>query len=73
MLMLIIAVVCVGASALWYLFVSGMACAFGSLNGNCRTKMPWEMHGEDFVFIALPLCLSLGLLALAIFLYARKL
>ncbi len=36
---------------LFYGYVSAMACAFGSPNGNCRTRMPWELQGEDFTFL----------------------
>ncbi len=38
---------------LFYGFVSAMACAFGSLNGNCRSRMPWELQGEDLTFMVI--------------------
>ena len=44
------------ALVLWgigYLWISGLACAFGSLNGDCRTKPPWELQGEDLMLMVM--------------------
>ena len=63
----LLSLLALGASLLWYVFVQGMACAFGSPNGTtCRTRMPWELHGEDFIFISLPLIVALILCGLAL-------
>lgn len=43
-----------GALFLWglgYVQVMGMACAFGSVNGGCWMRMPWELRGEDLQFL----------------------
>ncbi len=38
---------------LWYQFVSSMACAFGSVSGNCTMRAPWDLNNEDFSFMVL--------------------
>lgn len=54
------------AWVLGYLWISGLACAFGSPSGNCSVPMPWTLHGEDLmILVLLPGALVAGLFALA--------
>jgi len=40
------------AWGVFYVWVIGMACAFGSVNTtNCRFYMPWELQGDDLMFL----------------------
>ncbi|QIE44683.1 methionine synthase [Pseudohalocynthiibacter aestuariivivens] len=54
---------------IFYIWVMGMACAFGSPNtSSCRTRLPWELRGEDLDWLVLrPGALLLAVL-LAIYL-----
>ena len=49
---LLIVLASVGA-VLWvgfYIYISALACAFGSVNSqNCRAKWPWELGGDDLI------------------------
>lgn len=50
------------AGCVFYIYVSSLACAFGSLNGRCRIKAPWELGSEDMQFMVLyPLSIVLAL------------
>ncbi|WP_254700168.1 methionine synthase [Roseovarius sp. EC-SD190] len=49
-----------------YIWISGLACAFGSPNGRCVFPMPWDMRGEDLMILVLfPAALVATLLVLA--------
>lgn len=41
------------AWAMFYFAIQGLACAFSGPEGskNCRTKAPWELGREDFLFL----------------------
>ena len=42
------------AWGVFYVWVIGMACAFGSVNtANCRFNMPWELQGEDLMLLVI--------------------
>lgn len=49
----VLGVLGIGVWALFYTFISAMACAYGSVNGNCRTKAPWELGPEDLMILVL--------------------
>lgn len=51
---------------LWfYLYIQGLACAFGSVSGSCRTRWPWQLGGEDLVLLVVfPLAVVLVLAGL---------
>ncbi len=46
---------CISAVAwfLWYQFIASMACAFGSVSGNCTTPAPWDLNSEDLTMMVL--------------------
>jgi hypothetical protein len=49
-----------------YVWISGLACAFGSPGGNCSIPLPWSLRGEDLTLLVLmPGAVVAGLLALA--------
>ena len=52
----------------FYVYLNALACAFSGPSGsqNCRTKWPWQLHGEDLVLLVL---VPGGIIAL-IFLFA---
>ena len=52
-----------------YIYIHGLACAFGNPNSTtCSIDMPWQLGGEDFMLlIAVPSAVFLFLLALAVF------
>ena len=64
--------ICFGLAALalivWiggYLYVSGLACGFGNAS-SCGIRMPWQMRGEDLLFLVLlPGSVVLALLLVA--------
>ena len=63
----LLCIAAVGLWIFWYLFMSSLACAFGSLNGPCKMTMPWQMNSEDLmVFIGIP-----GILVLLVFALTR--
>jgi hypothetical protein len=65
-LFLVLGVCATLAWGVFYVWIMGLACGFSSPNGNCRTRMPWELHGEDLVLLVLvPGALTLGLFAMA--------
>ena len=37
----------------FYLYITGLACAFGSPGGDCVLPMPWQLRGEDLQFLVL--------------------
>lgn len=56
----------------FFTYVNALACAFGSPNGNCRVRMPWDMNAEDFLFLVfLPLLPAAGFF-LAAWLLGRR-
>lgn len=49
-----------------YVWISGLACAFGSPGGNCSIPLPWSLRGEDLrLLVLMPGAVVAGLLALA--------
>lgn len=36
-----------------YLYIGGLACAFGGPNGACRIPLPWTLRGEDLTLLVL--------------------
>jgi hypothetical protein len=57
-------------AALWiffYIYVMSLACAFGNPNtSKCTVKMPWDLNGEDLIFlIGIPAFLFITLVMLA--------
>lgn len=36
-----------------YVWISGLACAFGSPSGNCSIPLPWSLRGEDLTLLVL--------------------
>lgn len=56
-----------GLWAYGYLYVSGLACAFGSLSGTCAVPTPWSLRGEDLMLmVVLPALVPLALFGLAL-------
>ena len=55
------------AWAFVYMYIHALACAFGSINGTCSTKWPWQLNGSDFLGLVLvPGLIVAGLLIIAI-------
>lgn len=51
---------------LGYLWISGLARAFGSPSGKCSLPLPWTLRGEDLmILVLLPGAVVAGLFALA--------
>jgi hypothetical protein len=49
-----------------YVWISGLACAFGSPGGNCSIPLPWSLSGEDLTLLVfMPGAVVASLLALA--------
>lgn len=69
--------ICFGIAGLiawgvFYTWVMAMACAFGSPNtSHCRTKMPWELVGEDLMFLVVMPGLGIALLFGLAWLFGR--
>jgi hypothetical protein len=62
-----------GLWAFGYMYVTAMACAFGSPGGNCSAPLPWQMHGEDLqFFVLIPGVIFLGLLVVTMLLWRSK-
>ncbi|MEX3015044.1 methionine synthase [Gymnodinialimonas hymeniacidonis] len=58
---------------LWYQFIASMACAFGSVSGNCTTPAPWELNSEDLQFMVLiPGAITLAFFVIAFFAKSSK-
>jgi len=51
-----------------YIYIHGLACAFGNPNSaTCLIRFPWQLGGEDFLFLfGVPGVVFLVLLALAV-------
>ncbi|MGX0976433.1 hypothetical protein ACSSVY_002149 [Roseovarius sp. MBR-51] len=47
------AVLALLAWGIGYVWISGLACAFGSLSGTCSIPMPWSLRGEDLMILVL--------------------
>lgn len=52
------------AWAYGYVYIAGLACAFGNVNAqSCEMPMPWELRGDDLqVMLLLPGAFFLALL-----------
>ena len=37
----------------FYLYITSLACAFGSPGGDCALPIPWQLRGEDLQFLVL--------------------
>lgn len=48
----------------FYFYIQGLACAFGSPSGHCRIKAPWELRGEDVMIMLVMPGMLVGFLAL---------
>lgn len=48
-----LALLALGAWIYVYIWISAMACAFGSPNGNCGLPMPWQLDGESLVYMVI--------------------
>lgn len=53
LIFLIAALLALLAWALGYIWISGLACAFGSPSGGCSIPMPWALRGEDLMILVL--------------------
>lgn len=51
-------------SGLWYVGIQGYACGLGNLH-DCPTKWPWELRGEDFIFLTGPFLIFAALILIA--------
>lgn len=51
-----------------YMYLHGLACAYGNPNSTtCRVDLPWQLGGEDFLFmIVYPGMILLILIGLAV-------
>jgi hypothetical protein len=55
-----------------YVYIQGLACAFGSVSGNCALRMPWQLGREDFLLlVALPMAVLLPVFGLALWSWRR--
>lgn len=71
-LLLILGAIAVAGWLAYYAYVIGLACAFGSPNGNCRMPWPWQLAAEDMTYlVVLPLLPAAGLF-LAAWLVGRR-
>ncbi|MGJ8545459.1 MAG: methionine synthase [Sulfitobacter sp.] len=65
-----------GFALLWacaYVYVSGLACAFGNVNGSCKMRGLFELSGEDFqIMVLYPGLTFLALVAATVYFARRK-
>ena len=67
-----LAVLAAVAACVFYVYLSGLACSFGGVNGPCRIRAPWQLGAEDLRFMVLyPLAIVLGLAAIG-WLFGRR-
>ncbi|KJS44299.1 MAG: methionine synthase [Roseovarius sp. BRH_c41] len=53
LMFLVAALLALLAWALGYIWISGLACAFGAPSGACSIPMPWTLRGEDLMILVL--------------------
>ncbi|KAB7615653.1 methionine synthase [Amylibacter sp. SFDW26] len=69
----ILAAIVLGLWAFFYIYVMGMACAFGSVNStNCSVKYPWMLSGEDFNLLVTTPAIIFGLTLVLAILFRRE-
>ena len=62
-LLFALTLVMTGIAVFLYL-LTGLGCAYALRTTTCRTKFPWELNGEDFLFL---FALPWGIVALLLF------
>ncbi|MEP3346419.1 MAG: hypothetical protein ABJN34_15310 [Litoreibacter sp.] len=62
-----------GLWALGYMYLTAMACAFGSATGRCSSQAVWNLSGEDLQYMVLiPGVIFLVLLTVTVLLWRSK-